>query len=1151
MKVLMMDSQHLIEQTVFDISFSTEDEAFAQQAVLNSFVSDEVMVVIDDVFDECTDVYSVLRIDHLEVDLGVVSYQNYQTEITARLREHLSVRLREYQAISRAGGGDGVLSIEREYSDLETLHYFVRYGHFPWYSQTCSVVDMQKKFMRVAELQCEDLIRLLGSMPSSEHALDNLAEVLLLEGFIFIARQLLHKEFDRALKVIEKLADYQFSQGRFKRISRQNRNACMRDLWSGLIAVLLQANSTDRNVAAAVRVFLMRCVGENLFEFEKIRIDLRKIGFDKLSEIPSFFDDHVVNINGLNQKDLISLSNFICVLASNNVVELRALWLSLLSDETDNQKRVGGILRHIAFYFSCRNQVIEQFTEKMLYEWFSITNTNQTEYIMACQVYFIHAISNKNRSEKQAYYDFWNYALHYCACYEAHQFDRSQFLYHLFHKESRPSKNKNKLFSFPLIDENNPFINYKNELHVVLDRLQHELGLSASASLNESGKLDAVTLSEYFSGAHSDNLKNISAQWHLVLESHSALLLHLIRIYGYKTILRHALIRALSSSQLRDLVGLLAPLSKVFTRDVVTLFSGVSSSGQFSDVDKPSSLCDEHCLWGFTLDFILVESGNRFNKKEYCGSLLRKMAAHNNCSYGELLDIMQTWFLAIAERHCITQELLAIINELVEGYSQFRPFKPATVTSSGSEVVALSQIDASDHDPDFTRTSVTYANEKELKKLFALIFGKDALTLSSYVFSLINAMISCLGKEQREKIHFETLMYSSRYFSSSTNITPAVFIQLLANYLVERAGCEAKHLYSQVILQLNQVDSERPVAQDLINHLAGNDVFLVKILNEKISDRPHESTLASVTYANETELKKLFALIFGKDALTLSSYVFSLINAMISCLGKEQREKIQFETLMFSSRYCLFGTDVRPEVFIRLLANYLMERSGCEAEHLYARVILQLNQADANQSVAQKVIQNLSTVVFPHFKNTPPPPVVIEASLFDGAAVYIKNAGQVLLSPYFPILFERLGLVKSGQFVDETASTRAVYALQYMVDGGVGELPEYMMILNKLICGVESGKLTVRDAVVRDAEKNLIDGLLAAAIKNWQGLGRTSVNGLRESFLKREGKLQLRDNQWHLLVESRSYDMLLDRIPWNYSIIKHAWMERVIHVEWR
>jgi len=1002
-----MDSQHIIEQTVFDISFATEDEAFAQQAVLNTFVSDGVMAVVDDVFDEFTDVHSVLRIDYLEVDLGVVSYQNYQVEITARLRERLSVRLREWKAITRAGGDEGVLSIERKFSDLETLHYFIRYGHLPWYSQTYRVADRQQKFMNVVELQCEDLIRLLASMTSSESVLDNLAEVLPLQGLILIARQLLHKEFDLVLKIVMQLADYQLSQGSFKRISRQNRNACMRDLWSGLIAALLHVNGTDRNVAAAIRIFLMRAVGENLFEFEKIRIDLRQSGFDKLSEISSFFDGHVIDINELSQKNLISLSNLVCVLASNNVVELRALWRSLLSDDTDNKRRVGEMLRHIAFYVSCRNQVIEQFTEKMLYEWFSITNTNQTEYIMACQVYFIHTRSKQGCSEQQAYYDFWNYTLHYCACYESHQFDRSQFLYHLLHKESRSSQNKNRLLSFPFIDENDPFVNYKNELHVVLDRLQHEPGLFVSESLKEAGKLDAVTLSEYIAGAHLENLKKISAQWHFVLETHSALLLHLIRVYSYKTAIRHALIRAFSSNQLRDLVGLLAPVSKSFTRDVVTLFSGFSSSGQFSGVDKPSSLCDEHGLWGFTLDFILVESGNRFNKKEYCKSLLRKMAAHNNCSYGELLDIMQPWFLAISERHRITQELLAIINELVDDYSQF---KPATVASPGSEVVELSQPDVSDHHPDFTLASVTYANEKELKKLFALIFGKRSLTLSSYILSLINAMISCLGKKQRKKIQLETLMFSGRYFSS--------------------------------------------------------------------------------------------------------------------------------------------GADITPEAFIRLLANHLVEWSGYEVEHLYARVILQLNQGDADQPVAQDIIKSLSALVFPHFENTPPSPVVTEESLVDGAAVYINNAGQVLLTPYFPILFERLGLIEGGQFIDETARTRAVYALQYMVDG-VGELPEYMMILNKLICGVESGRLTVRDAVISDAEKELIDGLLAAAIENWQGLGQTSVNGLRESFLQREGKLQLRDNQWYLLVESRSYDMLLDRMPWSYSTIKHAWMERVIHVEWR
>ena len=43
----------------------------------------------------------------------------------------------------------------------------------------------------------------------------------------------------------------------------------------------------------------------------------------------------------------------------------------------------------------------------------------------------------------------------------------------------------------------------------------------------------------------------------------------------------------------------------------------------------------------------------------------------------------------------------------------------------------------------------------------------------------------------------------------------------------------------------------------------------------------------------------------------------------------------------------------------------------------------------------------------------------------------------------------------------------------------------------------------------------------------------------------------LKGDAWHLLVEPRAFDMLLDQLPWSFSMIKHPWMDRVVYVDWR
>jgi hypothetical protein len=64
-------------------------------------------------------------------------------------------------------------------------------------------------------------------------------------------------------------------------------------------------------------------------------------------------------------------------------------------------------------------------------------------------------------------------------------------------------------------------------------------------------------------------------------------------------------------------------------------------------------------------------------------------------------------------------------------------------------------------------------------------------------------------------------------------------------------------------------------------------------------------------------------------------------------------------------------------------------------------------------------------------------------------------------------------------------------------------------------------------------------------------LGNTSVEGLREAFLRREGLMRREADGWTLTVSPRAYDMLLDRLPWGFGVVKLRWMAGPIHVKWR
>jgi hypothetical protein len=164
--------------------------------------------------------------------------------------------------------------------------------------------------------------------------------------------------------------------------------------------------------------------------------------------------------------------------------------------------------------------------------------------------------------------------------------------------------------------------------------------------------------------------------------------------------------------------------------------------------------------------------------------------------------------------------------------------------------------------------------------------------------------------------------------------------------------------------------------------------------------------------------------------------------------------------------------------------------------------------------------------------------------------IYIDNAGLVLLAPYFPRYFEMLNLLKDNRFRDREAAERGVHLLQYLLNGSTDSF-EYQLVLNKLLCGVEAGIPIVKSIEITEKEKEASEGLLRGVIANWPVLKNTSIEGLQESFLQREAHLQLKDDAWALLVQSKAFDMLMDSMPWSFSTIKLAWMKRPIHVDWR
>jgi hypothetical protein len=186
----------------------------------------------------------------------------------------------------------------------------------------------------------------------------------------------------------------------------------------------------------------------------------------------------------------------------------------------------------------------------------------------------------------------------------------------------------------------------------------------------------------------------------------------------------------------------------------------------------------------------------------------------------------------------------------------------------------------------------------------------------------------------------------------------------------------------------------------------------------------------------------------------------------------------------------------------------------------------------------------------------PPTSDALAEALAEG--LYIANAGLVIVHPFLPRLFERLGVFTPAAddgppaMAGLEARSRAVHLLQWLVDERL-DAPEPDLALNKVLAGLDL-TTPILDRHPASAEELAIAGeLLQAVLHHWPPLANTSFAGLRETFLQREGRLELptlADNQWSLFVQRRTVDVLMERMPWPITLLRHPWMPAPLQVTW-
>ncbi|RDU97545.1 contractile injection system tape measure protein [Trinickia dinghuensis] len=267
--------------------------------------------------------------------------------------------------------------------------------------------------------------------------------------------------------------------------------------------------------------------------------------------------------------------------------------------------------------------------------------------------------------------------------------------------------------------------------------------------------------------------------------------------------------------------------------------------------------------------------------------------------------------------------------------------------------------------------------------------------------------------------------------------------------------------------------------------------------------------------------------------------------------GRYRREAQAWDAL-FEQLHLQRGSRWALPRFVSAVADRLAEHHKPSPLELLAAMehALPGSEAELRRSVRQA---RRMTVVssFPKPPSRPIPYIDPDRQpLPADAPLYVQNAGLVLLWPFLPRFFEMLHLVENDDFVDEVARSRAVYLLHYLACGE-DDAPEDALTLNKFLCGMPLTRAPELVDPPREDEKDLARGLLYSVTQQWGKLNGTSIEGLQETFLRREGRLSVEEKRATLTVEKKTVDILQESMPWSYSTIRAPWLAQVLFVKWR
>ncbi|MFV0311291.1 MAG: contractile injection system tape measure protein [Dysgonomonas sp.] len=558
--------------------------------------------------------------------------------------------------------------------------------------------------------------------------------------------------------------------------------------------------------------------------------------------------------------------------------------------------------------------------------------------------------------------------------------------------------------------------------------------------------------------------------------------------------------------------------------------------------------------WQIIFPVLLENRGVLFNRKYFVRDVLSRVAAHYNVEISDILKYICSYIGELAFDSTLNTIFQDLLTEYLTGENGNEIF-----SSKGSAIWSVSDI----------IKSRELANVMDVTDLISQLSDignrrKAAEMLSEeqhhYLVSLI------IPAESHFVIPYTVMLDKQRNNNILEGRAGSGFSKIKWEFIYDVLLASRNQVFNKkyfVDRTLNKIAAHYNVTvQDLLNYFYQEKMLenislpydLVRVFNElkidyklNIPDN-HKKRIKNRKDAEFLESRKVLELYFGSD-ITYKELLNELAGQYDFVIFI-RRALHTIQTLLHYLESEL-NISVDRKGVIRYLIDISERKVSLNLEEIVTHIInLLIRKLPKSEQV--RFIRKIGSLAFTdnllteqseliNYKND----IMEKNDLID-----VNNAGVVILAPYLPRLFSMLSLTEKGDFRDEDARLKAVFLLHYAVwekeEAGELELP-----VNKLFAGMETGDSIPQKIELSSPEKETVASMLNGVLQNWGKLKNSSPMTLREAFLRRNGRLEEKEDSYYLTVEEKAYDMLLDSIPWNFRMIRMPWMKKPVIVKWR